>query len=113
MYTYEAEVIRIIDGDTIEVIIDLGFKVFWKTKIRLAGIDAPEIDTVDGIVAYDALRFMIASSKIKIVTQKDKQEKFGRYLATVYPFAGKGEGVSVNDLMLKGGYAKPYEGSKR
>ena len=113
MYTYEAEVIRIIDGDTIEAIIDLGFKVFWKTKIRLAGIDAPEIDTVDGIVAYDALRFMIGSSKIKIVTQKDKQEKFGRYLATVYPFAGNGDGISVNELMIKGGYAKPYEGGKR
>lgn len=113
MYTYEAEVIRIIDGDTIEVIIDLGFKVFWKTKIRLAGIDAPEANTVDGVIACDALRFMIASSKIKIVTQKDKQEKFGRYLATVYPFAGNGDGISVNELMIKGGYAKPYEGGKR
>ncbi len=56
---------------------------------------------------------MIASSKIKIVTQKDKQEKFGRYLATVYPFAGNGDGISVNELMIKGGYAKPYDGGKR
>lgn len=113
MYTYEAEVVRIIDGDTIEVIIDLGFKVFWKTKIRLAGIDAPEKGTAAGAVAVDALRFMIASSKVKIVTEKDKQEKFGRYLATVYPFAGKGDGISVNELMIKGDYAKPYDGGKR
>jgi micrococcal nuclease len=113
MYTYMAEVVRILDGDTIEVIIDLGFKVYWKTKIRLAGIDAPEKDTPAGQVAIDALRFMIASSKVRIVTEKDKQEKFGRYLATVYPFAGNGEGVSVNELMVIGGYAREYEGGKR
>jgi micrococcal nuclease len=113
MFTYYADVIRIVDGDTVELNVDLGFKVWCRMTVRLAGIDAPERNTEAGKVAMDALKFMIASSRVYIETQKDSQEKFGRYLATIYLFSGNGEGVSVNDLMLKGGYAKPYEGGKR
>ena len=117
MYEYEATVHRIVDGDTIDVIIDLGFSIHHKARIRMARIDAPESRTRDteekvkGIIAKDFLIQTIREEnggKVIIRTSKDKKGKFGRILAEV--FCG---GYNLNDLMLEKGHAVPYEGGKR
>lgn len=86
-YCYEASVLDIYDGDTMTVFVDLGFGTHVKQTLRLRGIDAPEVKGPSrkaGVAARDWLRQKIPlGSSIKIVTHKDRKEKFGRYLADV------------------------------
>tara|TARA_R110002051_G_scaffold300816_1_gene368360 strand:- start:582 stop:926 length:345 start_codon:yes stop_codon:yes gene_type:complete len=104
---------RIVDGDTIDVTIDLGFSLYHKTRIRLAGIDTPETRTRDleekaaGIRAKEYLTKCIEEAD-EITLQTEKQGKFGRYLGIVYA-----DGVDLNHSLLEEGYAAKYEGGKR
>lgn len=107
-YVYDAEVTSVYDGDTITVDVDLGFSVWLKGEnIRLFGIDAPEVrgaSRTQGIKSRDWLRAQISNGKqILIQTYKDDQDKYGRYLATLYI-----DGVDINKLMIEQGYAIPY-----
>lgn len=104
-YCYEASVLKIYDGDTLTVLVDLGFGTHVKQTLRLHRIDAPEVKgrtRKDGIAARDWLRQKIPlGSVIKIVTHKDEKEKFGRYLADV--IVG---GECINDTLVKLNLAK-------
>lgn len=111
MYEYAIkEVIKVVDGDTIDVIIDLGFDLTKKERIRLAGIDAPESRTRDpeekelGLDAKEFLqRRMGDCSAIKVQTEKDG--KYGRMLGWI--FCGS---VNINDEMVSRGFAWKYDG---
>lgn len=108
-YLYNAVVTSIYDGDTIRVNIDLGFN-FWKMNetIRLSGIDAPELRGIErplGLKSKEWLEKKIPiGSKIIIQTEKDKQEKYGRYLGTIWA-----DGVNINLQMMEEKFAIPYE----
>lgn len=109
MYQYKASVSRIIDGDTIEVIIDLGFGLKMRQIVRLAKIDAPEVVGVNraaGQAAKDFLAGLIGpGSPVNLVTEKPK-DKYGRYLAWVYrPY----DEESINYAMIEAGHAKGTE----
>lgn len=111
MYTYKALVKSIYDGDTIRVDIDLGFGVILADQsLRLLGIDTPEIKGVErtqGLISRDFVVERIpVGSYITITTVKDRKEKFGRYLATV--FYGE-EQKNLNEELLLSGMATPYE----
>lgn len=111
MYTYKAQVKSIYDGDTLRADIDLGFGVILSDQsIRLLGLDAPEIKGVEraqGIISRDFVVERIpVGSYITITTVKDRKEKFGRYLATV--FYGE-EQKNLNEELLSNGMATPYE----
>ncbi len=111
MYTYKAFVRSIYDGDTIRVDIDLGFGVILADQsLRLLGIDTPEIKGVErpqGLMSRDFVVERIpVGSYITITTVKDRKEKFGRYLATV--FYGE-EQKNLNEELLSSGMATPYE----
>lgn len=109
MFEYRAHVISVYDGDTCTVEVDLGFNVHMKMKVRLSNINAPEMrgdEREEGIRARDALRKLIEGSPVRIETIKDRQEKYGRYLAHIY-VDECGE-MSVNDWMVSNGHAKPY-----
>jgi micrococcal nuclease len=85
MYSYQATVIRIIDGDTVELSIDLGFSINFKQIVRMYGINAPEKNTEYGKVTLQRITDLIPPGTIvKIETIKDKKEKFGRYLGIIY-----------------------------
>ncbi len=103
-YQYSATVISIYDGDTITVMVDLGFGSHTKQKLRLARINTPEVrgpQREQGIAARDYLiALMPAGSEIDVRTIKDSQEKYGRYLAEVF----KGD-ICVNDLLVQAGMA--------
>ena len=93
-YSYPAEIIRVVDGDTINVRvtladIDLGFGIHLNQthdiKLRLAGINAPETSTKEGKTAADVLtKWLPVGGTCTVVTVKDRTEKYGRYLAWVY-----------------------------
>lgn len=107
MYEYNAHVVKVYDGDTITVDIDLGLGVWLRgQKIRLAGINTPELkgDKREyGLASRDALRESILDKDIRLKTYKDKQGKYGRWIADVYF-----RGTFVNEWLLEEGYAEIY-----
>ena len=107
MFEYRAFVRRVYDGDTITVDIDLGFDVLMKNqKIRLLGINAPEIrgeSRKSGLVSRDFLREKISGKWVVLKTKKDKKGKYGRWLGEVFL-----EEKNINNLMLSEGMAKEY-----
>lgn len=104
MYTYQATVLRVIDGDTIDIDIDLGFAIRQKMKIRLHGINAPETSTPEGKVAKRWLAEKLpVGTSIVVKTVKDRQEKYGRYLGTVFL-----NDVNINALLIEERLAIPY-----
>ncbi|MCT4628440.1 thermonuclease family protein [Winogradskyella sp.] len=105
-YQYKAKIIDVYDGDTITALVDLGFLVSREMKFRLYGIDTPELRGVEreeGIKVRDILRERILDKEVVIYSFKDKQGKYGRYLASVLL-----DGEDINQWLVGNGYAKPY-----
>ena len=92
MFTYAAKLIEVIDGDTVDLLIDLGFGVHVQERCRLYGIDAPEMPTEAGKAAKAHLESLIgaATGELFVATRKmtrkpkEKTDKYGRYLAVLY-----------------------------
>lgn len=104
-YTYRATVVRVYDGDTITVDIDLGFGVILSSQvIRLLGVNTPEVrgpERPEGLRVRDEVRELIPiGSEIVIRTSKDRKGKYGRWLAEVF-FQG---GRSLNDILIENGH---------
>ena len=119
MYEYFVkEVKNVVDGDTIDVIIDLGFDILFASRVRLAGIDTPESRTTDkvekalGLEAKEYLKKNLKDAKSVVIrTEKmDSSEKYGRILGWVYI---NGESESVNNKMINDGYAWGYLGDTK
>lgn len=109
MYKYNAQVVKVIDGDTLDLFIDLGFKVGFNTRIRMIGIDTPEKWHPYGKVVKAYLQQILEGNKIFLdVTKKDK---YGRYLGVVY--LNKNDEDSVNDRLIEINMAKAYHGASR
>lgn len=108
MYEYRAYVKKVYDGDTVTLDIDLGFGIIIKNqKVRLLGINAPEIRGSSrdlGLKSRDFLRKKILKNWVVLKTKKDKKGKFGRWLGNLSL-----ENVDINELMIKEGFAKKYE----
>jgi micrococcal nuclease len=119
MYEYFVkEVKNVVDGDTIDVIIDLGFDILFASRVRLAGIDTPESRTTDkaekalGLEAKEYLKKQLKDAKSVVIrTEKmDSSEKYGRILGWVYV---NGESESLNNKMINDGYAWGYLGDTK
>jgi micrococcal nuclease len=111
MYQYKIKKIeRVIDGDTVDVSIDLGFSITIKQRVRLKGINAAETKTVNleekakGLVAKEWLKKEL-SREGEWVIETAKEDKYGRILGTLYLV---GDPVTVNERMLNEGVAVPY-----
>lgn len=109
MYEYYTKIDKVVDGDTVDVFIDLGFSVWHKERIRLAGIDTAEKNTPFGKVTKTFLINSLEGQMVKL--QVSKPDKYGRYLGVV--FLTKDSKESVNDQMIKFGIAKPYGGDSK
>jgi micrococcal nuclease len=115
---YVKKVTKVVDGDTIDVDIDLGFDISFTSRVRLAGIDTPESRTKDlaekalGLEAKAYLKHAIDSAKTVVIkTEKmNSTEKFGRILGWVYL---DGDTVSINDKMINDGHAWGYMGETK
>ena len=119
MYEYYVrKVENVVDGDTIDVVIDLGFDILFQSRVRLAGIDTPESRTKDkaekalGLESKEYLKKHLKDAKsVVIKTEKmNSSEKFGRILGWVYI---NGDTVSLNDMMINDGYAWGYMGDTK
>jgi micrococcal nuclease len=119
MYEYRVKtVLAVVDGDTIDVEIDLGFDISITKRVRLAGIDTPESRTSDkmekalGLEVKELLKKKLkAASNIVIRTEKpDSSEKYGRVLGWLYL---DGDGESINHALIAGGYAWGYLGDTK
>ena len=99
-YCYRAYITSVYDGDTVTCNIDLGFGIIInKQKIRIFGIDAPEMrgeDRDDGIIIRDKLRELILDKWIQLYTIKDKKGKYGRWLGIIVD-----NGININELLLE------------
>lgn len=102
MYEYSGRITRVIDGDTVALDIDLGFRIWFSTKARLAGINAPELKTLEGKHAkHHLVELLLDWNELIIRTTINHQfEKYGRVLATL--FANR---VNVNAKMVEDGFA--------
>jgi len=118
-YVYRIKTIsKVVDGDTIDADIDLGFDISLTKRIRLAGIDTPESRTSDkyekqlGLEAKDWLKHRLEDARdILIKTElPDSTEKYGRIIGHLYI---NGEEVSLNNQMISEGYAWVYDGGTK
>jgi micrococcal nuclease len=115
---YVKKVTKVVDGDTIDVDIDLGFDISFSSRVRLAGIDTPESRTTDkmekalGLEAKDYLKKQIESAKTVVIkTEKmDSSEKYGRILGWLFL---DGSEVSMNEKMIEDGHAWGYLGDTK
>ena len=118
MYEYSCEVTRVVDGDTVDVIIDLGFDISHKSRVRLYGIDTPESRTRDkdekvrGLMSKDFLVDMLGKGDVIIKTKKDKKGKFGRILGELH-VGNKGRSVNINKSLIDNFLAVEYYGQSK
>jgi micrococcal nuclease len=114
MYEYSATLIKIVDGDTVDVLIDLGFNTTKKERVRLLGIDTPESATKDlaekklGIEAKEYItQWFTKNTPFRLQTTKD--DKYGRILGV---FTGL-DGKTLNTRLVDEGYAWAYDGGTK
>ena len=120
MYEYKVNIIKIVDGDTVDVDIDLGFGVWMKKqRIRLYGIDTPESRTRDleekkyGLAAKEFLTGMLDDEAgIILKTYKDKEGKFGRILGELWRTTNYAD-QSINEYMVEKHHAVRYMGQSK
>lgn len=117
MYQYRAKVNKVIDGDTVELVVDLGFSISIVQRVRLYGVDTPELHSKDpeertrarAAVAYLLSILPPFGEWLTVETIKDNTDKYGRLLAKLVLADGK----IVNHLLIGGNYGAEYFGGKR
>ena len=114
MYEYNCKVKRVVDGDTVDVLIDLGFDIAYASRVRLYGIDTPESRTRDkdekarGLISKDFLKSLLDKGSVVIRTRKDKKGKFGRILGEMVV-----DDININELMIEEHHAVKYHGQSK
>ncbi len=116
MYEYKGNVKKVIDGDTLDVVVDLGFGIYHEVRVRLLGVDTPEIfhpvnekELKHGQAAKDFVSNLVMNKSILLVTRKDKQGKYGRYLADIAYETDTGEVKLLVEEIKSNGFEKRSE----
>lgn len=123
MFQYEAEVLRVVDGDTMVLLIDLGFHVHAEATVRLARINTPEAVTGKGGTIQDPAKAFVMERCMPgstVVVSISRQEKYGRWLADVFYKVGSRDRYEIlreskilNDELVSAGLATFYSGGKK
>lgn len=123
MFQYEAKIKRIVDGDTLILDVDLGFKIHTEIDVRLARIDTPEILNYTAKGIDDPAKLFIMQNLPPgsvCVVGISRAEKYGRWLAEVYFQPGESDRMKIlqnprvlNDELVRNGFAKLYDGGKK
>lgn len=109
IYEYRASLVRVVDGDTVFLDVDLGFRVHATLDFRLLGLDTPEVvgaTKTAGLASKSELERLLALGTLRVVSTKS--DKYGRWLATIFVRLPDGSELNVNDALLTGGFAVPY-----
>ena len=128
-YEFQVRITNVVDGDTVDALIDIGFKIKYDERIRLLGLDTPESRTsnqkekVLGKAAKARIKELIASANtlpgkrgrkdVILKTAKDGKGKFGRILGEIWINANTGEGINVNQALIDEGHARWYMGGSK
>lgn len=124
MYTYNAKVVKIVDGDTLDALVDLGFDTWKQVRIRMMGINTPESRTRDleekarGLAAKARLKEILKENKNKFILVSHGVGKYGRCLGEIYVENTFNDNpnlpeISVNKILINEGHAVEYYGGKR
>ena len=119
MYEYFCKIQRVVDGDTVDISVNLGFDIWHNARVRMMGIDTPESRTRNleekalGLASKARLKELLKGKKVKIVCSKEGKGKFGRILADVHTIDKEGNDVNVNNRLIEEGHARPYYGGKK
>lgn len=107
MFEYKAVILKVIDGDTVDIEVDLGFDIRTVQRVRMFGLNAPEKNTDPGKQALAWMRErLLLGSEVTVRSEKPGGgDKYGRYLATIVDKSG-----SVNDALIASGHALPWNG---
>lgn len=115
-YIYKAEVDRVVDGDTVDVLLDLSFGVYRKVRIRANGIDTPESRTRNkaekllGLAAKNRMKILCGKTIYVESLNGGKLDKYGRLLADMFTHESK---RNICKLLIEEGHAIKYNGSKK
>ena len=115
MFHYKLNgVLKVVDGDTLDVSIDLGFSITSIQRIRLSGVDTPETNTKDDMerkLGNDAKSFVSnwVSEQKQMTIKTTKDDKYGRMLGEI----SGDDGLTINQILLEKGYAWPYDGNAK
>jgi micrococcal nuclease len=107
MYEYNALIDYVVDGDTLDAIVDIGFKISTKQRLRLCRVDTPERNDQGYFAASEFVKAVCLGKKVKIRTTK--ASKFGYYLAEII----LEDGTNLSDLLISSGLGVSYEGGKK
>jgi micrococcal nuclease len=110
-YKYRATVSRIVDGDTLFLHVQLGFRLTAEVEFRMNGLNTPEVvgsNKTAGLAAKAELTRLLGLGEIYV--QSTKSDKYGRWLATVFVKQANGNELNVNEHLLNNGFALPYDG---
>lgn len=116
MYTYNAKVVKVVDGDTLDALVDLGFDTWKQVRIRMMGINTPESRTRDleekarGLAAKARLKEILKENKNKFILVSHGVGKYGRCLGEIFTTPGDD---SINNLLISEGHATEYYGGAR
>lgn len=123
MFQYEAKIIRVVDGDTIVMDVDLGFRIRIEQVVRLARINAPEIVNWGAAGIVDAAgRFILEACPVgtTVIIETAKSEKYGRWLAEVFYMPGESdrekimlEPRNLSDELMRRELVKEYRGGRK
>ena len=114
MYIYNAKLDRVVDGDTVDAVVDLGFDTWKFIRVRLVGINTPESRTRDleekarGLAAKQFVKDTLAKHENSFILQSHGVGKYGRCLGEIIL-----NEVNLNDLLITEGHAVKYDGGKR
>jgi len=106
-YVYHAQIINVVDGDTVDANVDLGFNIFFKVRLRLNGINTAELKDADATKRAAGNRAKERVTELlkgrNVVIESRKIDKYGRYLADIYL-----DSVNINQQLITEGLAVPY-----
>ena len=119
MYDYKATLVRVVDGDTVYLKVDLGFHTEQTHCFRLNGVDTPELhskDVAEKKLAAEAMsfvesEFMKRANRCRVYSEKTGS--FGRWLGDIYFIDEIGRRISLREMLIDRGYGKPYKGRGR
>ncbi len=113
MYTYKAGLVRVINGDTLDIEIDLGFDIIIKQRLKLFGINTPDsrspnVATKEKGLAVKQRLISLLTKEFKVETMLNKRGKYGRILGKVYIVDERDNEVCINELLVDEGLAVRY-----
>ncbi len=122
MYEYKAKVVKIVDGDTIDALIDVGFNIWFKKRVRFSGIDTWESRTRN---LEEKKKGLAAKARLKDLLEKESSKpgffrikshglgKYGRILGELFIQDVEGNDININQQLIKEGHAYVYDGGKK